>query len=126
MKLPDTDISPLMWIELDDGVGAIHSATIVCIIPDTSAPKTKSLMITTMFPEGITVKGKAMDVLMSWWELIQQGDDEDEDELEIEGMSSQSIGDIIAEHFAEEVEDEVLEGMGLKLVQKEPPDDGAA
>ena len=115
MKLPDTDISPLMWIELDDGIGAIHSATIMCIIPDTSAPKTKSLMITTMFPDGITVKGKAMDVLMGWWELIQQG--EDEDELEIDGMTYQTIGDIIAEHFAEDIEDEVLDG--LKLVPKD-------
>ena len=121
MKLPDTDISPLMWIELDDGIGAIHSATIMCIIPDTSAPKAKSLMITTMFPEGITVKGKATDVLMSWWELIQQGDDDDEDELDLEGMTYQTIGDIIAEHMAEDIEDEVLEAevKGLKLVPKD-------
>lgn len=119
MKLPDTDISPLMWIELDDGIGAIHSATIMCIIPDTSAPKTKSLMITTMFPEGITVKGKATDVLMSWWELIQQGEDEDEVEIELEGMTYQTIGDIIAEHMAEEIEDEVLDVKVLKLVPKD-------
>jgi hypothetical protein len=41
----------------------------------------------------------------------------DEDELEIDGMTYQTIGDIIAEHFAEDIEDEVLDG--LKLVPKD-------
>jgi len=121
MKLPDTDISPLMWIMMDDGVGAIHASTIMAVIPDTSAPKTKALMITTMFPEGLTVHGTAMSVLLTWWQIIEDANEElDED------PSLESIGDLLAEHFAVEVYDdvedvdvEVLEAMGLRLVPKE-------
>jgi len=43
MKLPDTDISPLMWIMLDDGIGAVHASTVMDVLPDTSAPKTQAL-----------------------------------------------------------------------------------
>ena len=121
MKLPDTDISPLMWIMLDDGIGAVHASTIMAVLPDTSAPKSKALLITTMFPEGLTVKGTAMAVLMTWWQIIEEANSELEDEPEYE-----TIGDLLAEHFAvevddaaEDVEDEVMEAMGLKLVPKE-------
>ena len=127
MKLPDTDISPLMWIMLDDGIGAIHASTIMAVLPDTTAPKTKALLITTMFPEGLTVKGTAMAVLMTWWQIIEEANSELDEEPDYE-----SIGDILAEHFAVEVEDadddvividdldeEVLEAMGLRLVPKE-------
>ena len=110
-----------MWIMMDDGVGAIHASTIMAVIPDTSAPKTKALMITTMFPEGLTVHGTAMSVLLTWWQIIEDANEElDED------PSLESIGDLLAEHFAVEVYDdvedvdvEVLEAMGLRLVPKE-------
>ena len=115
MKLPDTDISPLMWIMLDDGIGAVHASTIMAVLPDTSAPKTKALMITTMFPEGLTVKGTAMSVLMTWWQIIEEANSELDEEPTYE-----TIGDLLAEHFAveiDDIEDEVLEG--LKLVPKD-------
>ena len=125
MKLPDTDISPLMWIMLDDGIGAIHASTIMAVLPDTTAPKTKALLITTMFPEGLTVKGTAMAVLMTWWQIIEEANSELDEEPDYE-----SIGDILAEHFSKEIDEEdvivlddldedVLEAMGLRLVPKE-------
>jgi len=124
MKLPDTDISPLMWIMLDDGIGAIHASTIMAVLPDTTAPKTKALLITTMFPEGLTVKGTAMAVLMTWWQIIEEANSELDEEPDYE-----SIGDILAEHFAKDIDEDVividdldedvLEAMGLRLVPKE-------
>jgi len=126
MKLPDTDISPLMWIMLDDGIGAVHASTIMAVIPDTSAPKTKALMITTVFPEGLTVHGTAMSVLLTWWQIIEDANEELDEE-----PSYESIGDLLAEHFAVDIEaadddvividdldEEVLEAMGLRLVPK--------
>jgi len=126
MKLPDTDISPLMWIMLDDGIGAIHASTIMAVLPDTSAPKSKALLVTTMFPEGLTVKGTAMSVLLTWWQIIEEANEGLEEEEE---PSLETIGDLLAEHFAVEVEDEVivlddldedvLEALGLRLVPKD-------
>lgn len=131
MKLPDTDISPLMWIMLDDGIGAVHASTVMAVLPDTNAPKTKALLITTVFPEGLTVKGTAMSVLLYWWETIEGANEGLEEEgepfdgFDPDDFTHTDLGTLLAEHFAVEladVEDEVLEG--LKLVPKGEGDAG--
>ena len=112
MKLPDTDISPLMWILLDEGVGAIHASTIMAVIPATHAPKTKATVITTMFPEGLTVNGTAMSVLLTWWQIIEEANEELDEEPTYE-----TIGDLLTAHFAEDIADAGLNG--LQLVPKD-------
>jgi len=82
VKVPDLSISPLMWIRMKEGLGAIHSGTILAIIPDASAPKTCSLVISSAFPEGLTVMGDSEDLLMQWWMEVGNQDEEDDDEDE--------------------------------------------
>jgi hypothetical protein len=78
LDAPDLSISPLMWIRMTEGLGAIHSQTIMAIIPDVKAPKKRSLIISSAFPEGITVEGDAESLLMSWW--LEVGDTPELDE----------------------------------------------
>ena len=128
MKKPDTDISPLLWVELNNGIGAIHVSTIVTILPDSSNPTKDSLIVTSVFTDGITVKGNASDLVMEWYDLVRAPEEEDFDEDDESRF--QSIGDLIAECMATEIEDDEEyeeavgqltsdEFTGLKLVNKE-------
>ena len=84
MNLPEMSISPLMLVKMKEGFGAVHSGTILAILPDTTDPKKRSLIISTAFPEGITVEEEAQELMMAWWLEVgaQPGSDEDEDEEE--------------------------------------------
>ena len=109
MKKPESDISPLMWVELSNGIGAIHVSTIMTILPESSNPKSESLIVTSVFTDGITVKGKAEDLVMDWYEQVMVP--EEEEEFDADDLSRfKSIGDLIADHMATEVEeDEVVD-----------------
>lgn len=72
MTIPNTDISPLMYVQMSNGLGAVHSGTIVAVLPDMGDPKKQSLLITTMFPEGLTVMGCSEDILLQWWSEIAE------------------------------------------------------
>jgi len=80
IDVPDLSISPLMWVRLSEGLGAIHAQTIMAILPDTTAPKKRSLIISSAFPEGITVEGDSESLLMTWW--LEVGDTPELDEEE--------------------------------------------
>tara|TARA_B100000767_G_scaffold243546_1_gene241287 strand:+ start:231 stop:491 length:261 start_codon:yes stop_codon:yes gene_type:complete len=85
MELPDLNISPLMWVRLTEGLGALHSGTILAILPDTTAPKKRSLIVSSAFPEGLTVEGDSETLLMQWWLEVGHlpgGDDDDDDDEE--------------------------------------------
>ena len=87
MNLPDISISPLMMVKLKEGVGALHSGTILAILPDTTSPAKRSLIISSAFPEGITVEQGSQELLMAWWMEVGslpdvEDDEEDEDEDE--------------------------------------------
>ena len=87
--MPDTDIAPLMWVRMDEGLGTIHSATILAVLPNQINPKERTLLITTAFPEGITIHGNAEDISFDWLDQIaepeedeEEHDDDDEPEYE--------------------------------------------
>lgn len=106
MKKPDSDISPLMWVQMDNGVGAIHVSTIMTILPDMGKPKSQSLIVTSVFTDGITVHGKSEDLIMEWYEQVMTPEEEEE---EYDHSSFQSIGDLIAEHMAVDLEEEEVD-----------------
>lgn len=85
--IPNLSISPLMWIDIPkEGLGAVHAGTVVAIIPDTTAPKTRSLLISSAFPDGLTISGSSEENVMNLWYEI--GDtpelEAQEEEVDIE------------------------------------------
>ena len=102
MNKPESDISPLMWVELSNGVGAIHVSTIMTILPDSSNPKKESLIVTSVFTDGITVKGKAEDLVMEWYEQVMVPEEEEDVFDEDDESRHQAIGDLIAEYMSTE------------------------
>ena len=79
---PDLSISPLMWIRMEEGLGAIHAQTIMAILPDVKSPKKRSLIVSSAFPEGITVEGDSESLLMAWWLEVGETPELDEEEQE--------------------------------------------
>ena len=53
-------------LKLKEGVGSCLVADICAIIPDAAAPKTRSVLFSGMFNQGITVE-LASDVLTAMW-----------------------------------------------------------
>ena len=89
--LPDADISPLMWVRMDEGLGTIHSATVLAVLPNQINPKERTLLVTTAFPEGITVHGNAEDISFDWLDLIAEPEEEEEYEYEIEADNDEDF-----------------------------------
>ena len=86
-SLPTSDISPLMWVRTAEGIGTVHSSTILAVIPNVTMPAVRSLLITTAFPQGITVEGNAEDISFDWLDLVAEPEDdyeEDDDEYEVD------------------------------------------
>ena len=83
--LPDLSISPLMWIQIpNEGLGAVHAGTVVAIIPDTTAPKTRSLLISSAFPDGLTICGPSEENVMNLWFEIGDTPDLQDQEIDVE------------------------------------------
>ena len=74
-----------MPIELKEGVGGICALEIVMILPDTSAPKERSVIYTNMLPTGISVEGTSEQLCALWWSYLSEDDEvEDEEDWEQE------------------------------------------
>ena len=85
--IPNLSISPLMWIQIpNEGLGAVHAGTVVAIIPDTTAPKTRSLLISSAFPDGLTIAGNSEENVMNLWYEIGDTPDliDQEEEIDVE------------------------------------------
>lgn len=75
----------ILRVELNEGFGGVAADEIHMILPDVNKPDTHSVIYTTIYPSGITVKGNSNDVCALWWAHIEgtideQGDEEEEDE----------------------------------------------
>lgn len=69
----DSSISPVV---MKEGVAGIELSTIDAIVPDSTSPKTKSVIYTTAFPDGLIVQGSSEMLLAKWSELLSQYDAE--------------------------------------------------
>ena len=73
----------IFMVKVKGGLGGIHISDVASILPDVSAPKTRSVIYTGLFPTGITVEGNSEKLIGMWGlqlELWANGEEEDEDD----------------------------------------------
>lgn len=82
-----SDIDPTIFlVKLKSGQGGIDLLSILSILPDETAPKTRSMVYATIFPDGISVEGKSEELIKQWseqtviMEVFDAMDAEEEDE----------------------------------------------
>ena len=63
--------SEIFLIDVKEGAGGIHISDIGAILPDTTAPQTRSVLYTGLFPNGISVEGDS-ETLIGMWLLHTQ------------------------------------------------------
>jgi len=79
-----SDIDPTIFlVKLKSGQGGIDLLSILSILPDETAPKTRSMVYATIFPDGISVEGKSEELIRLWSEQTEKmGESELEAEME--------------------------------------------
>jgi hypothetical protein len=68
-----SDIDPTIFlVKLKSGQGGIDLMSILSILPDETAPKTRSMVYATIFPDGISVEGKSEELIRLWSEQTEK------------------------------------------------------
>lgn len=66
----------ILTFRIKQGQGAVALDTVYAIIPDVEQPDTRSVVFTSIFPEGITADVVASKLIGEWSELLEENSDE--------------------------------------------------
>lgn len=67
----------LLTFRMKQGQGAVALDTVYSIIPDAEHPDKRSLVFTSIFPEGITADVVASKLIGEWSELLEENTEEE-------------------------------------------------